>query len=151
MNPHTVTLVEDGDDLILPIPDEIMKDLGLEIGDTLDFKDNKDGTFTMKKIETEQTEDYYLVECIGQFRMRYMVKAQCAEHATDTVVMEEAKEFSQLSLGEVIVSTRKMLDKEDVLKLCDEDNAYTKTWSDETKFEAFVTEDIYSEKEKTRY
>ena len=80
-----------------------------------------------------------------------MVKAQCVVHATDTVVMEEAKEFSQLSLGEVVVSTRKMIDKADVLKLCDEDNAYTKTWSDETKFEEFVTEDIYSEKEKTRY
>ena len=147
---HTVTLVKDGDDLILPIPDEITEELELEIGDSLDFKDNKDGTFTMKKIKKEQTEDYYLVECIGQFRMRYMVKAYCGDHAADTVVMEEAKEFSQLSLGEVIFSTRKMIDKEDVLNLCDEDNDYAKAWSDEMKFDAFVTEDIYSEKEKIR-
>jgi hypothetical protein len=79
-----------------------------------------------------------------------MVKARTAAHARDTVAMEEAKEFSQLSLGEVIFSTREMIDKEDVLKLCDEDNDYTKSWSDQTKFDAFVTEDIYSEKEKIR-
>ena len=146
---QTVKLIEDGDDVLLPISDEMMNELDLEIGDSLDFKDNKDGTFTMTKANNQHPEDYYLVECIGQFRMRYMVKARTADHARETVAMEEAKEFSQLSLREVIFSTRKMIDKKDVLKLCDEDNDYAKAWSDETKFDAFVTEDIYSEKKKS--
>lgn len=46
----------------------------------------------------------YLVEAIGQFRMRYVVEARSQEDAADTVVMEEAEEFSQKHLGEVITS-----------------------------------------------
>ena len=42
-----VTLVEDEDtgDLILPIGDELMAEVGWEVGDTLDWVDNKDGSF----------------------------------------------------------------------------------------------------------
>jgi len=46
-----VELTKDGDDLILPIPDELMEEMGLEIGDTLEFIDNKDGTVTIRKKE----------------------------------------------------------------------------------------------------
>jgi hypothetical protein len=83
-----------------------------------------------------------LVECIHQYRMRYVVEVPFghADWALDTVVMEEAKEFSQLSLGETIVSHR-VVSRDQVLKLCDEDNDYCHSWTDEAKLEAFVTYD----------
>jgi antitoxin component of MazEF toxin-antitoxin module len=148
MTIHTVTIEQDGDDLLLPIPDEIISELGLDIGDELDFKDNKDGTFSLTKIEKDVTEQYYLVECISQYRMRYVVRAKTAEHAKDTVTMNEAKEFSQLHLGETIIGAHEIT-HEHIIKLCDEDNDYVKTWNNEKKFEVFVTEDIY-EKDKTQ-
>ena len=48
-NKFTVKLIEDGDDLILPIPDEILKALDLEEGDVLKWKDNEDGTWSLTK------------------------------------------------------------------------------------------------------
>jgi hypothetical protein len=56
----------------------------------------------------------------------------------DTVSCDEAKEFSQLSLGETIVSHR-VVSKEEVLKLCDQDNEDFSSWTDEQKFDVFVT------------
>ena len=83
-----------------------------------------------------------LVECIHQYRMRYVVEVPFghADWALDTVTMEEAKEFSQLSLGETIVSHR-VVSRDQVLKLCDEDNNYCHSWTDEAKLEAFVSYD----------
>jgi hypothetical protein len=49
LNSHTVKLIEDGEDLILPIPDEILKALDLEEGDVLKWKDNGDGTWSLTK------------------------------------------------------------------------------------------------------
>ena len=96
---------------------------------------------------------YVLVEAISQFRERYVIEVPdnhadvnetqfgCTAKtwAEDTVTMEEMKEFSQLWLGETITSSRE-LTKEQVLELCDEDNSYTKEWTDEQKMNAFVTE-----------
>ena len=83
-----------------------------------------------------------LVECIQTYRMRYMVEVPVgrAGWALDTVSCDEAKEFSQLSLGETIVSHR-VVSKEEVLKICDEDNDYCHSWTDEQKFDVFVTTD----------
>lgn len=83
-----------------------------------------------------------LVECIQQYRMRYVVEVPFghADWALDTVTMEEAKEFSQLSLGETIVSHR-VVSRDQVLKLCDDDNDYCGSWTDEEKLEAFVSYD----------
>ena len=87
----------------------------------------------------EETE-LVLVECIQQYRMRYVVEVPVgkSDWALDTVTMEEAVEFSQLNLGETIVSHR-VVSKDDVLKLCDIDNDYCKSWDAEKKFEVFVT------------
>jgi hypothetical protein len=84
--------------------------------------------------------EFVMVEAIHQYRMRYVVEVPIGEKdwATDTVIMEEAKEFSQESLGETIISSR-VINEDEILKLCDEDNDYVKTWNDEHKFTAFVT------------
>ena len=79
-----------------------------------------------------------LVECISTFRIRYVIDTDNEEWAEDTVVMEEAKEFSQLHLGEQIVSTR-TISKEEYLRLFDEDNEYLSEWEEEQKFK-LITE-----------
>lgn len=127
---------EDGD-YFIEFPDEVLEGAGWETGDTIEWIDNKDGSWTLKKRETQLV----LVECVSQFRQRYVVEVPTgkAEWALDTVVMNEAKEFSQEHLGETIVSHR-VLTRDEVLSLCNKDNAYCSSWTDEKKFETFVTE-----------
>jgi hypothetical protein len=90
-----------------------------------------------------------LVETVLQYRMRYVVEVPddhmereypcpAITWAEDTVTMEEANEFSQLYLGEQIISSREVT-KDEVLRLCDIDNAYLRTWPDEQKLATFVT------------
>ena len=50
----------------------------------------------------------FVVETISQFRTRYVIECQEAEHAADTVTMNEADEFSQMHLGETILTTREI-------------------------------------------
>ena len=52
----TVKLIQDGDDLVLPLDDELLKALNATIGDTLQWIDNNNGTFTIvKKENTSET------------------------------------------------------------------------------------------------
>ena len=53
----TINLEEDPEtgDLILPLNDDILEGTGWKTGDTIDWIDNKDGSWTMKKIETNFT------------------------------------------------------------------------------------------------
>lgn len=141
----TISLEEDPEtgDLILPLNDDILAETGWKPGDAIDWIDNKDGSWTMKKIETQ----WVLVEAISTFRERYMVEVPVgvdkygkdkADWALDTVTLNEAKEFSQEHLGETIISHR-VISKEDALALCDKDNDYAKNWSDEIKMNTFFT------------
>ena len=131
---------EELQDYYIELPDDVLKHAGFEVGDTLVWNDNGDGSYTLSKGEKMETE-LVLVECISQFRQRYVVTVPKgkAEWALDTVTMEEAFEFSQKHLGETIVSHR-VISKEDALKLCDEDNDYARAWSDEKKIETFFSE-----------
>jgi hypothetical protein len=86
-----------------------------------------------------------LVEAVSMFRMRYVVEAECAEHASDEVVCNHdghLKEFSQKHLDEVITSTRELTEAE-YLKLFDEDNDYLSRWTNEEKL-GFVNKIDYS-------
>ena len=141
----TINLEEDPEtgDLILPLNDDILEQTGWKTGDSIDWIDNKDGSWTMKKIESQ----WVLVEAISTFRQRYMVEVPVGIDrqgkdktlwALDTVTLEEAKEFSQEHLGETIVSHR-VVTKEDALAMCDKDNDYAKVWNDEMKIQAFFT------------
>jgi hypothetical protein len=141
----TISLEEDPEtgDLILPLNDDILEQTGWKTGDSIDWIDNKDGSWTMKKIETQ----WVLVEAISTFRQRYMVEVPVgvdrygkdkADWALDTVTLEEAKEFSQEHLGETIVSHR-VVTKEEALAMCDKENEYAKVWNDELKVKTFFT------------
>ena len=85
---------------------------------------------------------WVLVEAIQSYRMRYMVEAPATnpEYAMDDVTMEDAKEFSQLALPEVITSHRVMT-QEEALILCDVDNNYTNDWTIDQKINAFFTKE----------
>ena len=84
---------------------------------------------------------WVMVECVSMFRMRYMVEVpeEHPEYALDTVVMKEAKEFSQEHLDEVIVSHRVMDSTAEALVQCDLDNSYCSSWTDDQKINAFFT------------
>ena len=141
----TINLEEDPEtgDLILPLNDDILEQTGWKTGDSIDWIDNKDGSWTMKKIETQ----WVLVETVSMFRERYMVEVPIgvdrygkdkADWALDTVTLSEAKEFSQEHLGETIMSHR-VVTKEEALALCDKENDYAKKWNDELKMKNFFT------------
>ena len=67
---------------------------------------------------------FVMVDCISTYRMRYCVELDDndpKEWAMDTVVMEEAKEFSQEFLGEMIASHRVLSNKEEAFAMFRED------------------------------
>lgn len=53
MTKYTVELQMDyrSFDLILPFPDEVLQEMGWGLGDIIEWIDNKDGTFTLRKID----------------------------------------------------------------------------------------------------
>ena len=133
-----ITLESDEEgNLVLPLSEDILKEVGWETGDVIDWIDNKDGSWTMKK---KIKKEFVLVECVSMFRQRYVVEVPAgkAEWALDTVVMQEAKEFSQEHIGENIVSHR-VMSEEQVLALCSIDNDYANSWNDKLKLDTFVT------------
>lgn len=84
--------------------------------------------------------EWVLVECVSTFKIKYMVEVpkDKSEWALDTVVLQEAKEFSQEHIDESIFSHR-VLSKKEALALCDKDNDYTKSWTKDKKIEVFFT------------
>jgi len=147
MKKWTLSVQEDPDsgDAILEFPPDFLEEAGWKEGDVLNWHDNKDGSFTMTKKETQ----WVLVECVSTFRERYMVEVPVGidqngkdkrEWALDTVTMQEAKEFSQLHLGETIVSHR-VVTQDEALVICDEDNDYARTWNDTHKINTFFTKE----------
>lgn len=136
---HIVTVQEDPEtgDLILPFPEGMLEQMGWNIGDTLNWETKDNESFYISKKEPTE---WVLVECVSTFRERYMVEVPKgkSEWALDTVVMQEAKEFSQEHLGEQIVSHR-VVSKQEALSMCDKDNEYGSGWPEETKIKNFFT------------
>ena len=83
-------------------------------------------------MEEKKATEWVLVETVSQYRIRYMVEVPtgCAEYALDTVVANEAKEFSQDWLGETIVSYWP-ISEQAALKLFREDEPVCAEWPDE--------------------
>ena len=44
-----VPVIEDGDDIVLPFPDGLLGNQGWQEGDTLEWIDNNDGSWTIRK------------------------------------------------------------------------------------------------------
>lgn len=87
---------------------------------------------------------YVIVDAISQFRMRYVVEvpddAACSavEYAEDTVTCEDAKEFSQLHLGETIVSSREIT-LEEAIKQFKTDEPIFSEWEDSVIIKNAIT------------
>lgn len=74
----------------------------------------------------------YLVEALSQFRVVYVIDTEKKEWAEDTVHMDEAGEFGQMHLGEMIISSREV-DDDEAVRIHDELNDYLKDWTREQK------------------
>jgi len=150
MSKYTVKLEEDKNgDLILPFSDKLLKEMGWKEGDTLQWKDNENGSYTLSKKDEGIETEWVLVDTVSQFRQRYVVEVPKgkSEYALDSVTMEDVKEFSQKHLGETIVSHR-VISEKDALDLFDEDNDYLKDWGDDKKMECGFTPVGYSKDEE---
>ena len=124
--------------LYITFPDEMLEQAGWKVGDEIEWIDQGDGSFMLrKKMKTELV----MVDCVSTFRQRYVVEVPAGktEWALDTVTMEEAKEFSQEHLGEQIFSHR-VVSIDEVIEQCDKDNAYLKNWTREQKIKTLVTQ-----------
>jgi hypothetical protein len=123
-------------DLYIELSDDILEGSGFKIGDTLDWKDNKDGSYTLTKAEPipGPEGDLYMVETISMFHIKHVVRAKSAEHAMDEVVMDgpDLKEFSQKHLDYNVIGARKIT-VEEYLETFDDDNAYLYSWSEDKK------------------
>jgi hypothetical protein len=144
MSKWTVKLEEADDgsgDLVIPFTDEQLAEAGWKEGDTIEWTDLGNGSWSLKKKEPEKV--WVMVEAVSQFRMRYMVEVDAAhpEWAMDTVTMNEAKEFSQEHIGETIISHRVMESTAAALVQCDLDNSYCSAWNDAQKIKVFFTKD----------
>lgn len=45
----TAILEEDGDDLILPLPQELLEELDWKVGDTLTWTEHEEGSWSIRK------------------------------------------------------------------------------------------------------
>ena len=117
-------------EMYIELNDEILNGSGFKIGDTLNWKDLKDGSYSLTKAEG----DLYLVEGISMFHMKFVVRAKEAEHAMDEVVMDTGnlKEFSQNHIDFNILGARKITNDE-YLELFNKDNSYLSIWTEDQK------------------
>ena len=131
----TVTTTESGE-LAIPLDAELLATLGWKTGDTIEWTDRKDGSFSLARKDTELV----LVDTISTFRIRHVVEVPrgCTEWALDAVVMEDALEFSQEFLTNTIVSHRVVTEDEAIVEF-DRDNDYLKSWTREHKLETGIT------------
>lgn len=75
-----------------------------------------------------------LVDAISMFRMRYLVEVEDGNppaYACDTVVCNEAKEFSQHHMDEVI-SDYRVVTEEEAIAIFKKDNEFLKNWDNDT-------------------
>jgi hypothetical protein len=101
----TVEQDENGD-LILPLPEELLKEVGWKTDDVLTWTDNEDGTYTLSKRETAV--EYVLVEAVRLQRIQYIeaVPVGKSEYALDSVALGECFEFSNKEIATNVVSHR---------------------------------------------
>ena len=53
---------EDEDNLVLPLPPDVLESIGWQIGDTLDWADNGNGTWSLKKVLDNSGQKAYNID-----------------------------------------------------------------------------------------
>jgi hypothetical protein len=95
---------------------------------------------------------FVMVEVLSQFKIKYVVEVEDdIDHALDEVVMEESNtsfnEFSQLHLEPTVILSHYEINKDEYLKMFDEDNDYLKGWTEEQKLKFINKIDYNKERE----
>jgi hypothetical protein len=90
-----------------------------------------------------------MVDVLSQFRIRYCVEVEDdIDHALDEVIMREGdsdfQEFSQEHLEPTVFIYHREINKEEYLRMFDEDNDYLKSWPEEKKL-GFINKINYEE------
>jgi len=132
MKSWTLPVKENDDgELYIELSDEILEGSGFKIGDTLNWKDLKNGSYSLTKADT----DLYLVEAISTFHLKFAVRARDPEHAMDEVVCDDGnlKELSQRHIDVNILGARKITNEEYLTEF-DKDNDYMRSWTEDQKF-----------------
>jgi hypothetical protein len=119
----------------IELNDKILEGSGFKIGDQLEWEDNKDGSFSLKK---QVQEPIWLVDMSTKFVNRYAVRAKSAAEAEQKVIVGcnsdiKFKEFSQEWIGSDVVACSQVAEDE-YLEQFNHDNDYLKYWSNEQKF-----------------
>lgn len=130
---NKVTLVEEGDNLILPIGEAVMAELGWVVGDTIEFAPREDGSIVLSKKKAEKV--YVMIDTVSSFKTRYvyLVDSDKTYKALDDVSFgDDPSEFSQEHAGETIVGWD-VMSKEQILEAFDKENAFASAWSREAK------------------
>ena len=98
---------------------------------------------------------YVMVDTVSMFRMRYVVEVpddveNCTPevYASDTVVCEEAKEFTQYHIGENIVSTREVTLEEAIAQYRKDEPTIGEAWEDEIIIKNAITPIGWDENER---
>ena len=79
---------DQSDDLYMEIPDELMEDMGWEIGDDLKFIDHKDGSFRIRKVKYETVE----LEFDDEELFKYMQAAHDKDITLNEFIAEAVEE-----------------------------------------------------------
>lgn len=100
---------------------------------------------------------YVMVDTVSMFRMRYVVEVpddveNCTPevYASDTVVCEEAKEFTQYHIGENIVSTREVTLEEAIAQYRKDEPTLGEAWDDEIIIKNAITPIGHNEKDRIK-
>ena len=94
---------------------------------------------------------FIMVNAISQFRMRYVVEVPdgteegeypctAEEYAMDTVTCDEAKEFSQEHMGEMIIDTREVTLEEAIAQYRKDEPVIGDAWDDVLIIKNTITE-----------
>lgn len=111
----SVKSVPDSDDVMLEFPQPFVEQQGWLAGDSLRWEAAPGGVnIVNESLEKRRAEvasqetPIFIVDKLISVRVRYAVRARCAEHAKDTVTMNEAEEFDQNPIGEDIIGAAEM-------------------------------------------
>ncbi len=135
-----VTLEQDENgDLLLPLPQELLNEVGWKTDDVLTWTDNEDGTYTLSNKQSSDSE-YVLVDCVRMHRVQYMVKVPAGKThwALDSVALEECAEFSNDEIGTNIV-THRTLTAEQAVELVRQEYPSANTMTDNNVLSAIAT------------
>ena len=103
-------------DSILDLPIDFCEELGWEVGDTIKFTQQDDGSIVMTK---EEQRKLFAVEELVTFRNVYFVMAKNKVDAADSVVMGEPERYFQQHVDSAVMSSRQ-IDRKGMAELIQE-------------------------------